>query len=218
MDKISYVEYKNILSIKSQLLSLLVSNDDKLKYVLAEKYIKDNDGLKDIFSYSVDYILNNEEAFFYLDTKLIDYTLYIVGELKGIDKKNSKVLNSMIPRLNSIKYMDMDLKLSRIMNCIEYESNIRNMDLDLELYVNSILYDTYISLYLDNGYLQVYEKDMILSSINSLLYLYPEIFKDKVVQERLEELLDMISKNTIFNVGLKKYLNYTRQGYKKVVG
>ena len=218
MDKISYVEYKNILSIKSQLLSLLVSNDDKLKYVLAEKYIKDNDGLKDIFSYSVDYILNNEEAFFYLDTKLIDYTLYIVGELKGIDKKNSKVLNSMIPRLNSIKYMDMDLKLSRIMNCIEYESNIRNMDLDLELYVNSILYDTYISLYLDNGYLQVYEKDMILSSINNLLYLYPEIFKDKVVQERLEELLDMISKNTIFNVGLKKYLNYTRQGYKKVVG
>ena len=163
-------------------------------------------------------MLNNEETFFYLDTKLIDYTLYIVGELKGIDKKNSKVLNSMIPRLNSIKYMDMDLKLSRIMNCIEYESNIRNMDLDLELYVNSILYDTYISLYLDNGYLQVYEKDMILSSINSLLYLYPEIFKDKVVQERLEELLDMISKNTIFNVGLKKYLNYTRQGYKKVVG
>ena len=59
---------------------------------------------------------------------------------------------------------------------------------------------------------------MILSSINSLLYLYPEIFKDKVVQERLEELLDMISKNTIFNVGLKKYLDYTRQGYKKVVG
>ena len=201
-----------ILCMKQQLLTT-----DAKK--LAKVYLDDEDGMIDVVAYSLDYLLDNEEAFFYLDDRLVDSALYIVGEIKDVDKKNSKVLNSMIPRLNSIKYLDKELKISRLVSYVEYESDLRKIIPDLYTYLDSVSYDATLMYYLtsDTGVeIDLEDKEIVLSCVNYLINAYPAIFKNEHIKNRIEAMFELINKKTTFQPKTKKYLRYTKNEYEKI--
>lgn len=201
-----------VMCMKNQLLVL----DEK---TLSEIYLQNKDGMIDIVTDALEHLLYEEEVFFYLDESLIDKALYIVGELKGEPTDNSTRLNMMIPRIHEIKNKEQSFKDMKLVSYIEYESNIRNTYLDVELLKNCIQFDAMVAYYLlEDIDINMDDKDYILSSINYILNVCPEIFKDENNRQKLEVLFNKINKKIGLNISLKLYLRDTTKLYKKIAG
>ena len=212
MNKISFDNFFKVLCLKNQLLSL-----DEM--TLSDIYLNDKDSMVDITINSLKYLIDNEEEFFYLHNSLINKALYIIGDIKVANKEYINDINYIIVKLNEFKTLNTDIKVEKIVEYIEKQSEYRKTYLELETLINSINYDALVVYYLlGNNFIEYDDKDLILASLNYLISLYPEFFKKEEINDMVVFLFNELKRKIGLNLNLRAYLNETKKEYKKMVG
>ena len=214
MRKMTLGEFADILTLKN---GFLLAGEEEL----ANHYKQSQDNMN-AFANSMNFLIENEEVFFYLSREIVDKALFVIGELKGIDKNNSHELNMMMPRLHGINNTDNELKKMRLVSYVEYESDLRNWELDLENLIRCMQYDAVLLYFLfedvKNEELQneTNYKELMLSSINYLINTCPAIFNDERIRERLDIIFEFIKSNTFLKRNIKRYLRDTKKEYEEL--
>lgn len=172
------------------------------------------------------YLLNHEPAFFFISEEF-EEKAHSVLQVHRFDIDNEEIqesINHVTKALNEIETCDLDSRREILISYLEWEKEVRNFrNESIEKLLDSMSDDAIVYFHL-KGTLDASAKDeypmsneVKLASINYLLEMVPEFFKDSEVREKTQKMLDDICRETkIFDQKTKRAYKETKKKYKSL--
>lgn len=183
---------------------------------LVERFIGD----KKSFAKFLEALLNllkYEESFFLLDDDLSKKTGIFINKLRfSFSNEFNTEINKVILSLNELKSMGLILKIAKQKSYIQYQSYLRNIEMDeseISYLLKSLSTDSLVIESIEkNNFDDLKEKFFVLISLNYLINMLPEYFKLEPVKAIVEKELENIRKNSrLTDISLRRSLKYTKK-------
>ena len=210
MSKEEWLEFANKVYLCSYLKCILISNDSK---DITKAYFEDEQEEMLLLN-GIEFILDNEAEYVFLDEVIIDNIYTILGEAKQLQRDNKKEIiekvNSIIIKVNRLKSENFNLRQEMFFqnqSLMRYNREYSPVQADKETFKEllfQLLCSDYklIDAFGDSNDNPVQDNMlMILASINYLLYQYPQLYENEVI------LYKTLSINTI----ITEYINKLKE-------
>lgn len=212
--QVSTEDLEYSLYLKNQLISFS-------KEQLIEVYTKDEERYI-AFLDTVIVTANIDTVFFFFDESLLDKVSAVVLEKRfdfSGDENINLMINHIIMFINSVKVMDKELKKQLKSNYLFYQGDVRKIDMDAQLLLQSAVYDGIVFEALEKRNFDKLPEDYtLLSSINFLISYIPSIFTIPEIRMAVEEKIDKLSKKGfIFQKPLRDYAKCTKEELGKIL-
>ena len=205
MDDIKFSEFSELMTMKNQ---LIIADKDWLinTYKNADDEILEMafEGIINIFMY--------DEAFFYLDDKYLDKVIGLITEVKdNCDVKHLRSINKIIVFVNIAKNKSIKDKEMVAKEYIYRQEYLRDTRLDKDLLISSFCYDALVLQGIVKVNLnELDEKDFVVASLNYLIAICPDFFRNEDVRDIVyEELINIKNNVRMYSRQLRKYAKDT---------
>ena len=205
MDDIKFSEFSELMTMKNQ---LIIADKDWLinTYKNADDEILEMafEGIINIFMY--------DEAFFYLDDKYLNKVIGLITEVKdNCDVKHLRSINKIIVFVNIAKNKSIKDKEMVAKEYIYRQEYLRDTRLDKDLLISSFCYDALVLQGIVKVNLnELDEKDFVVASLNYLIAICPDFFRNEDVRDIVyEELINIKNNVRMYSRQLRKYAKDT---------
>ena len=139
--------------------------------------------------------------FIMLDKNILKVVYNLINikrlDIKKTNPETFNLINEIITKLNNINNLSKEEKEKMRINYLINQANLRNISFyNLDAIIDSMGIDGMVMDYIDGDELvESLPEELIVGSIIYLNTTMPDLFKDEEVKERIEQLIDIISKS-----------------------
>lgn len=211
MDEFNMTDYKNLLVLKNQLITL---SHDELKDIYQDKsnYILVLDTITVLLSVDCGFLFLQDDCICKIE-EIIQYHRF------DVDASVFDIINDMVQYLNIIKNYSLKHKNLLKMSYCAYQEDIRKVNnTDMSTLLRLIAHDAYLLVALEEEDMNiVYDDQCFLSSLNYFIEIIPDLLKDKKSQLLIQNRLDDVSiKPWPFSKSAKIALKEAKKNFMKV--